>query len=255
MTTVITDNDALRVVALAGDTDTALVSFSGIGQGLGTLPKEEFGKTLSGSRHWQFFVVDKQCTWYTATNSGIVRHLSPVLGRFRKVVTLGNSMGGYGALLFASRLPNCASAIAFVPQFSMDPRVVPKEKRWRRFTERIDDWPQQHLLHGMPDSLPLHIFFGAGERRDAPHIDLFKQHATSGMHIYVLRGAAHDPARRLRDKGLLANTLDAIVVDDAAGNRVRSVLSDKKIQYDFWTVFDQTSRRRNGVRTLLGKLL
>jgi pimeloyl-ACP methyl ester carboxylesterase len=183
-----------------------------------------------------------------------VRHLSPILDRFRKVVTLGNSMGGYGALLFASRLPNCTSAIAFVPQFSMDPRVVPKEKRWRRFTERIADWPQQHLLHGMPDTLPLHIFFGARERRDGPHVDFFKRHATSGTSIYVLRGAAHDPARRLRDKGLLAATLDAIIVDDAGGARVRPLFSEKRIRYDFWSVEDQSSRPPNGVRTFLGKL-
>jgi len=254
VTTVIADDDALRIVALEGDTDIALVSFSGIGQGLGSLPKEEFGKALSGSKHWQFFVVDKRCTWYTATSARIVRHLSPILGRFRKVVTLGNSMGGYGALLFASRLPNCASAIAFVPQFSMDPRVVPKEKRWRRFTERIEDWPQQHLLHGMPDTLPLHIFFGARERRDGPHVDLFKQYATLGTSIYVLRGAAHDPARRLRDKGLLAATLDAIVVDNAGGTRVRSLFSEKRIHYDYWSVKDQSSQRPSGVRALLGKL-
>jgi pimeloyl-ACP methyl ester carboxylesterase len=253
VTTVIAEDDSLRIVALEGDTDIALVSFSGIGEGLGSLPKEEFRKALSGSKHWQFFVVDKRCTWYTATSADIVRHLSPILGRFRKVVTLGNSMGGYGALLFASRLPNCASAIAFVPQFSMDPRVVPKEKRWRRFTERIEDWPQQHLLQGVPGTLPLHIFFGARERRDGPHIRLFKQHATSGTSIYVLRGAAHDPARRLRDKGLLAATLDAIVVDNAGGTRVRALFFEKSIRYDFWSVTDQSSQRPNGVRALLGK--
>ena len=254
MTTVITDDEALRIVALEGDTDTAIVSFSGIAQGLGTLPKEEFRKTLRGTRHWQFFVIDKQCTWYTATGTDVVRHLSPVLGRFRKVVTLGNSMGGYGALFFASRLPNCASAISFAPQFSMDPRVVPKEKRWREYRERIVDWPRQHLLQGLPESVPLHIFFGARERRDYPQRDLFKIHATPHMFIYVLNGAAHDPARRLRDKGLLTATLDAIVVDDADGMRVRTLFSENKIAHSFWSVTDQSDPSRDGVRRLLGKL-
>jgi len=252
--TLITDDDALRIVALEGDTDTAMVSFSGIGQGLGALPKEEFGKTLRGTRHWQFFVVDKQCTWYTATADDIVRHLSPILGRFRKVVTLGNSMGGYGALLFAERLPNCTAAIAFVPQFSMDPRVVPNEKRWQRYRERIVDWPQQNLLQGMPDGLPLHIFFGARERRDDPHLDLFRQHATPKTFIYVLRDAAHDPARRLRDKHLLAATLDAIVVDNAGDKHVRALFSEKKIAHSFWSLADQSSLQPKGIRGVLGKL-
>ena len=162
-------------------------------------------------------------------------------------------MGGYGALFFASCLPNCASAIAFVPQFSMDPRVVPNEKRWRRYTERIEDWPRQHLLEGLPDSLPLHIFFGAHERRDRLHIDLFKQHATSGTFIYVLRGAAHDPARRLRDKGRLAATLDAIVVDHAGGSGVRTLLSEQKVQYDYWSVIDQNKSPKRS-QALLGRL-
>lgn len=252
MTTVITDDDALRIVALEGDTDTALVSFSGIAQGLGTLPKEEFGKTLSGTRHWQFFVVDKRCTWYTETGADVVRHLSPMLGRFRKVVMLGNSMGGYGALLFASRLPNCAAAIAFVPQYSMDPHIVPKEKRWRMYRERIVNWPRQHLLQGMPDGLPLHIFFGAKERRDGPHRDLFKRHATLQTFIYGLSGAAHDPARLLRDEGLLAATLDAII--GGGSKPVRALLSEKKIAHSFWSRTDQSEPRPNSIRGILDKL-
>jgi hypothetical protein len=64
----------------------------------------------------------------------------------------------------------------------------------------------------------------------------------------------HDPARRLRDKGLLAATLDAIVVDNAGGTRVRSLFSEKRIHYDYWSVKDQSSQRPSGVRALLGKL-
>jgi pimeloyl-ACP methyl ester carboxylesterase len=250
--TVIIDDDALKIVALPGDSDTAIVSFSGIGQGLGALPKEEFGKTLGGTRHWQFFVVDKRCTWYTATDNDVVRHLSPVLGRFRKVVTLGNSMGGYGAVLFASRLPNCAAAIAFVPQFSLDSKVVPEEKRWRDYQSKIANWPAQQLLDGVRDSLPIHIFFGARERRDRPHSDLFKRHATPRTFIYVLRGAAHDPARRLRDKGLLAATLDAIIIGDADDGPVRRLFAENKIRHSFWS---QSEESGPGFRTLLDRFL
>ena len=54
---------------------------------------------------------------------------------YRNVVFYGSSMGGYGALNYAAAAPGCR-IVAFTPQTSLDPSVVPFETRYRRGFER-----------------------------------------------------------------------------------------------------------------------
>lgn len=55
--------------------------------------------------------------------------------RFRNVVFYGSSMGGYGALCYAAAAPGCR-VVAFTPQTSLHPTVVPFETRYRRGFDR-----------------------------------------------------------------------------------------------------------------------
>ena len=232
MESPIVDDAALRIVARPGQTDVAVVSFSGIEQAFGGVPQEEFVKTLSDSAHSHFFVVDKQCTWYNATAATIVRTLEPRLRPFRKVVTLGNSMGGFGAIYFASRLPNCRTAIAFVPQFSVDPAIVPEETRWKAHRARLTAWPVRHAMCGARDDGVVHLFFGRRDARDQAHLALFRKHATPGTDIFSLNDATHDVAKYLRSRNLLRPVLDAVVLDDTAN--IGALLAESGVPHDCW---------------------
>lgn len=69
---------------------------------------------------WDFFDA--------ARNEGFFR-------RYDHVAFYGASMGGYGAITFAPAAPGC-TVMAFAPQSSLDPGVVPFERRY----QILGDW-------------------------------------------------------------------------------------------------------------------
>jgi len=233
--TVIVNNDTLCITFTPGDTDTAVVTFSGIGLAVGDTPQEEFVKTQQGAVHAQFYVIDKARSWYNATAPEIVSHLAPLLPRYRKVVTLGNSMGGFGAAYFAFRLPNCRAAIAFVPQFSVRRALVPKERRWREFRTKIGAWTVQHAMEQANDDPELLLFFGAQEPRDLEHLMLFQRHATKRTSIFVLEETKHGAARYLKQHGHLRPLLDAVILRDEGAEGVERLLNSHDVPHTFWT--------------------
>jgi len=230
----ILDDSALRITSTPGDTDVAVVSFSGIEQALGGVPREEFVNTLAGSSNREFFVVDKERSWYNATAPVIVSTLAPRLRDFRKVVTIGNSMGGFGAVYFASRLPNCRTAIAFVPQFSIDPAIVPGETRWKVYRSRLSAWPVRHALLDANSEVDFHIFFGGNDRRDQAHRALYKNHATRRTSIFSLPLAAHGVAKYLRQQHLLRPVLDAAIQTQTGARVIGELLARHGVPHSAW---------------------
>lgn len=63
---------------------------------------------------------------------------------FRHVVLAGASMGGYAALALASLLPGC-TVLAFAPQTTLTPALVPFERRYRYATRTWDWTTPRHL--------------------------------------------------------------------------------------------------------------
>jgi hypothetical protein len=109
---------------IGGTTGTILVSFSGQGMGLGTLPQFEFVNFLN--KHFpndeKHFYIDKHLKWYHCGIEGIsvnipetVDYLKKQIEGFTKVVFMGSSAGGTAAILFGSLL-NVNTVIAFRPQ-------------------------------------------------------------------------------------------------------------------------------------------
>ena len=57
------------------------------------------------------------------------------------VLAYGSSMGGYAAIRFADRV-GAQRVLALSPQYSVDPRVVPQDRRWRSAQRRIRFRPE-----------------------------------------------------------------------------------------------------------------
>lgn len=64
-------------------------------------------------------------------------YLKSLVGQFDQVFLYGSSMGGFAAMAFAEAIPG-ASVIAFNPQSTLDPQLVPWESRYQE--GRIQDW-------------------------------------------------------------------------------------------------------------------
>jgi hypothetical protein len=119
--------------------DKLIVSFSGQGNGMGTLPQFEFVNFLC--RHFsdaeKHFYLDIYSKWYHKGIVGLsdnidetVKYLAEQIKGFTNVIFIGSSAGGYAAILFGSLL-NIDTVIAFKPQTVLpyyspifDPRYV-----------------------------------------------------------------------------------------------------------------------------------
>lgn len=222
------ESPRILISRLAGDSGSAVVSFAGVGLALDGLPHEEFVKTLSGSRHDQVFVIDKSRSWYNNTASEILEELSSRIEEFPRVYTLGNSMGAFGAIYFGRHLPRCKTAIAFGPQYSVHPQIVPNETRWQNWRNGIKDWTIPHALSGEGHTLRSHIFYGdAG--RDLDHVRLFLDNRPTDMTLYVVEDAGHNTASFLKSRGCLTTVLDMIFVQDESAVNVTRFLSEQKL--------------------------
>jgi hypothetical protein len=209
---IIFEDEQIRITHLPGDSGTAVVAFGGINGRLSRVDVGEFHQSLSGLRHDIFFVIEKIPRWYNGTFRRIAVTMENALssGRFSRTVTLGNSMGGFGALAFAGVLPACDRAIAFSAQTSVHPVVVPFEDRWPDLRGAITEWE-------VPDSIPLIsssveyvVFVGADDPTDVRQAARLTN-ATARTSIIHVEGCGHNAAAFIKKRGLIVPVLDELI--------------------------------------------
>src|ERR1700722_5581362 len=107
-TNIIFSDEAIEITHLPGTSGTAVVSFAGIGMGFGGVQIEEFRRSLAGTPNDLIFVKDKSRTWFNKSFDKVGEILEDALQRLlvRDTISIGNSMGAFGAIAFAARLPN-----------------------------------------------------------------------------------------------------------------------------------------------------
>ncbi len=160
----------------------AVVSFSGIGAGAyggrdlrdvvhvsaddqNPTQIDEFRKSIAGTKN-VYYVTDKRRFWYNGIENRILDILNAHLAErgTKRVLALGNSMGGSAALMFASRIEQCRHAIAFAPQSSMHPDLVPFENRWDQYRSKITEWTTPDPIASLEGGLHrYYVFYGMDE--------------------------------------------------------------------------------------------
>ena len=179
--------------------EQVIVSFTGVGHAMGgvDVQKPEF---MSAAKFGAVcFVVDKNRTWgnhltFDLIVSTIRAHIGEAI-----VKTIGNSMGGFLAILMSEPL-NAERAIAFSPQWSIDPKIVPDEKRWLNYRAEIRDIIYPDLSKAWsPDCEYLAIF---GDDADENiHYPFFAR--TPNCKVLQFADADHNIAAHLKSKNLL----------------------------------------------------
>ncbi len=148
-------------------------------------------------------VVSRRNEWFQhADMHGAVAAIRRALAG-KPAMTYGSSMGGYAAIRFAGAL-GATQAIAISPQYSLDPQVVPFERRWRADAGRVRflAWPE---VAAPP---PVLAFYDPYDL-DARHLELW---ARDRRVIRVrLPYAGHPASTCLAELGLLAPALLDIV--------------------------------------------
>ncbi|MEJ0061130.1 MAG: hypothetical protein WDM79_16860 [Terricaulis sp.] len=192
--------------------DVVCIAFGGYLQGLG-VPVFEFMKSMTAAGLSAVFARDPGRAWYQHPIAGFgenPREMADVLSRVtaerfpgRRVVTIGNSMGGYAAIQFAA-LCGFHKAITFSPQafISAEQRAAIGDTRWAAELDAITSPVIPDLRPLIEASaLPVIVHVGgvnAFDRAHAAHLAdlpsvIVREHAECG----------HSPTKWLRERGLL----------------------------------------------------
>lgn len=200
--------------------DTLLITFGGIAQGIG-VARFEFCRILEGVPAKTMYIRDVSQSWYHGHLPGVgvgVEALREAIAGVRedagskRVVCVGNSMGGYAALLLGS-LVRADRVVAFAPQAFVS--------RWLRFRHWDRRWKKQiQQLHkscglrkatydlqgclGNPGYLSASIYSDRSSRLDAIHARRLSKTPRTKIHW---REGGHGLVKGLRDTGELREIL------------------------------------------------
>lgn len=254
---MLVDEDDLQVSWLAGRGDRMVVSFTGIGHRQGAWQRIEFRKIASvNGENVVVFVTDRRRTWFNAAGLvdrivGAITNLAERLG-IRRIATLGNSMGGYGAVLFANRI-GAELAIAFVPQFTMDDRVL-REPRWQDYKAGMPGFTVSSLAECMEAPCRFFVLHG-GRGQDRRHWRRFP----AGGHIrhWIVPLSTHAAATQLHQDGRLDPLITAILTEDwgAEAHMLTALgahLRDPARPYERWHLWVAGQSTRIGHRIAKG---
>lgn len=236
------EGEDLRVVTAPQDDHRLLVvSFTGrdhkppapSGAGAGFLSKNALDAVhvISKKNHW----------WNTAEWSEALTLISAYAAarRTEALVTYGSSMGGHGALR-ASKALGAARVVAYAPQFSIDPRIVPWETRWSSDAGRIT-FIEPAFAESVA-ALTIYILSDPFFAPDQGHVDAIMRHVPV-QHLRVTF-SEHDVSRVLSDCELLSGiTLKAL----------RGTLSERDFTRSYRSQRNKTPLVYGGASRLLHK--
>lgn len=135
--------------------------------------------------------------------------------RFRRIVMIGASMGGFGALNFAPLIPG-ARVLAFSPQSTMNKLIAPFETRFP-FAVRKSNWEGMPFLDAaaaIPYIAKVAILYD-------PHVPEDRAHAArmAGPNVQLLHAphCTHEAIRVVLKSGALTDLITAMVDADTVG--------------------------------------
>ena len=200
---------------LPGRSDRLVISFSGVGLDEEAVPEVEAAR-LSG---WQgenhvLFVSDASRSWMN--HPGLLEKTIAAVEKLTaeiqpaRIVGIGNSMGGSAALIYAAHA-RLDAVLAIVPQYSVNPEVMPRDQRWTRFSDKIAQWPHPVVpdLSGRDTQV---IMLHGSVSPEMMHAKRFAQ--SPNVHHYIFKDFAHGMAFRLKRKGQLEPITAPLIAGD-----------------------------------------
>ncbi len=145
------------------------------------------------------FITDKTRSWGNQLDFDTIKDAIEPLIETRKIYSIGNSMGGFNAIISTFYIETDV-CIAFVPQYSVNPSIVPWEKRWREYTSNIENFRFESVREFMNKTTNYFIFTG-GKGPDQRHAKLFP--VMDNICHYSFPSIEHNVAQTLKELGAL----------------------------------------------------
>lgn len=204
---ILHEDEFLRVATTAQTAKSygkVLLSFTGVGHVMGgiDLQQPEF---FGAGRGYDsvIFVSDLTRSWGNALDFDRLSAIVLEQAAGRRIDAIGNSMGGFLALLAPNFLP-IATVIAFAPQFSVHPDIVPWDNRWADYRKSIPEWRYPSLA-GHLSGATMRYVLGTVEGMDGRHMALFPRQ--DGLRLILLGGVDHNVALALKEADILRDLI------------------------------------------------
>lgn len=204
----------LSVAWLPGSTARLVLVFTSLQRAALHPDKLEFrGVASDHGRNHVLFITDRDRGWYSTP--GKRERIEAVVRRFlsehdiRTVWSMGNSMGGYGAILFSDQLP-VSKVVAFVPQILI-------AGDWTAKWPSIKDSVECDLTPIIAGSdCVFHIVTGDAYANDQIHFNHLRRTLADAAHVkfVIAPGQGHDVAAWLKKQGQLAPLVSALWAGD-----------------------------------------
>jgi len=171
------------------------------------------------------FITDKTRSWGNKLDFDIIKDAIAPLIETRKIYSIGNSMGGFNAIISTSYIATDV-CIAFVPQYSVNPSIVPWERRWKEYTSNIENFRFESVSEHMNETTNYFIFTGA-RGPDQRHAKLFP--VNDNIRHYSFPSIAHDVAKTLKEMDALETVVQSCFdrASDLPSNLEYDTLSPK----------------------------
>lgn len=184
-------------------TGRALISFTGVGHAQGGVDVQRPEFVTAGNQYDAiFFVSDLTRSWGNLLDFGKVAEIVASRVGTVELHCIGNSMGAFNALLAPSQIP-VSRVVAFAPQFSVHPEIVPWEIRWEEYRRAISDWKYPSLEAVWSPQSEYFVFVG-NKGRDHKHARMFPK--LPNLHLTRVEGR-HNLARGLKEAGILQEVI------------------------------------------------
>jgi|GEM_PF-336369 len=201
----------IRVVARLFDEDKKDLVITFTGRAASPPVEKGFGEAYLIKRRVSaiHFISNDNHWWQTPEPAEAIAemHRRGLLGPDRRITLYGSSMGGYAALIL-SGLIKPRRIVLFSPQFSIDPKRVPFEKRWRAYAAKLS-FDHDDMAAGIDHEAEIKAVYDPFFKPDRQHIQLIEQ-IRPVDHVHV-RFAGHNTARALEELGIITRVIDALL--------------------------------------------
>ena len=223
------DNTAPVAIDFSEDRNVLLIAFGGLALKLG-IPMFEFEKVTNGLKNInKIYLRDHKRLWFHRGLQNIGNSVESILNYLQdytshksthKVVVIGNSGGGYAALLFGHLL-SADEVHAFSPKTSIHPltRLIQKDlpKIWmiQLLPSLILNGQKKYFdLHKVLKSFKncsthYHIYFSLDHRSDYFHATRIRD--VFNVHLHPYRFGHHGLVKSLRNNGELREIIDQAI--------------------------------------------
>lgn len=221
----IVNDEELVLRWIAGTSSTLVVSFTGALNNPDGTPNLEFGRVGSQAmRNHVLFVTDMGKSYYSS--AALRRRIDKLVMEFirghaiTEVHTIGNSMGGYGAILF-SEMWGCKTVSAFVPAISLGPEIV-DDPVWDELRPCLGPERVMSVASCFERRLntKYYIVFSDGTADDRRQLKRVPH--GPNVETFVYRGVGHTVANKLKQDELIRPVATSMIKGET--EKVRQLL-------------------------------